>query len=192
MLFASLMPICEHRRMATKTKRHIEQADKLAAERLRRLWKDYKAIHAGISQDIAGDRIGLSQAVFSQYLLCKIPLGAAATLKFAKLFGVAPSAIRPDLDYPGNDQANLRAEQASLPYEANGALSKEAIEIATAWDTLPPDTKKAIRDRVFLEAIVAKHYPWLRATAHHRESYREFEARVERDIARKAKRRTTA
>ena len=170
-------------------KRNITPEDKLAANRLRLLWDDFKKINPGVSQDAAGNRIGLSQAVFSQYILCKIPLGAAATIKFAKLFGVAPSTIRPDLDYPGNDLIDLGVKQVSLPYEANGSLSKEAIEIAIAWSKLPLDLQKAIRDILFLESIVSKHYPWLKTTAHQKESYRDFEARVERDIARKTKRK---
>lgn len=72
--------------------------------------------------------------------------------------------------------------------DAPSYLPPEAIEIARVWLKMPPERREWFRDLMSLEAIVATHYPWLMFGRPRRESYDEYERRVERDILRLAAR----
>lgn len=159
-----------------KTKRNITDTDRAAARELSRLWGDYKRKNPGTTQEKAGSKIGLSQAVFSQYLLCTIPLGTDAAIKFANLFGVAPSQIRSDLDPLINETTNRhKVTEADRSYQQ---IPDEAIEIARAWLALPAARRHAIRDQIFIEAAVSRHFPWLRIGIPTASTYAEFEKKL--------------
>lgn len=80
----------------------LTPADLEAGKRLRAIW-DQKAKGLGLTQEKAGDILGISQGGVGHYLNGRAALGVAATLQFAKLLGEPPYAIRSDL--PGLDVA---------------------------------------------------------------------------------------
>lgn len=110
------------------TRRIITGADLAAADRLRGLWNLYRQ-KTGDTQEEAGAKIGLSQAAFSQYLNATIALNTDTALKFARLFGVHPREIRPDID---ELLGGVEIE----------TLSREVASIAKALDALPTTESK--------------------------------------------------
>jgi transcriptional regulator with XRE-family HTH domain len=80
-----------------KRKRVLTPADRRAAEKVRELWADYQKKNPGISQEVAAERADMGQSAFSQFLRGTVPMRVAPVLKFAKLFGVEPAEIRPDI-----------------------------------------------------------------------------------------------
>jgi hypothetical protein len=82
--------------MATR-KRKLTEEDMRALKRVRELWSDFKKKNPGISQDVAAARAGFGQSAFSQFLLGRVPIRLSPAIKFARLFGVQPSAIRQEL-----------------------------------------------------------------------------------------------
>lgn len=115
-----------------QTKRNITDADIEAAQRLSVLWEAYKA-RTGESQEVAGEKIGLSQAVFSQYLNAVIALNTEATLKFALLLGVHPREIRPEIDQL------LRGTDVDT-------ITPEAAKVAKVFDAMPDGPKQETLD----------------------------------------------
>lgn len=75
--------------------------DLAAAARLRAIWEREKAARAGtanpLTQEVAGEALGVNQSSVSQYLGGKIPLNYRALIIFAKVLGVDPTDIRSDL-----------------------------------------------------------------------------------------------
>lgn len=67
-------------------------------------------------------------------------------------------------------------------------LSPAARDIALAWLKLPPGRQQAIREWIFLETIVVKHYPWLMPGRPVGQSYDDYERAIESDIVRITKR----
>lgn len=138
-----------------KTNRIITEDDRAAAARLRLAWEKFRQNNQGISQEKAGEKIGFSQAVFSQYLRCTIPMGAAATLKLAKLLGVKPSYLRPEIDF--QDASSKLVIQVKEPDASYGAIPEEALDVARAWLLLAPERRRCFKDQLFLEAAASKN-----------------------------------
>lgn len=65
-------------------------------------------------------------------------------------------------------------------------LTEAAIEIARVFMKLPTERQEWFRDLMCLEAAIATHYPWLIFGRPRRESYDQYEKRVERDLLRRA------
>lgn len=89
--------------------RKITQSDKDAAVRLKRYWQEHKA-RTGMTQLEAADVMGYkTQSIVASYLHCHAALGVGATLKFAKLLGVSPLDLRPDINdlLPGDQDGYL-------------------------------------------------------------------------------------
>jgi hypothetical protein len=76
------------------------------------------------------------------------------------------------------DAGELKVKEPDAIY----GVSKEALEIAQAFQKLPPARQAAFREAIFLEAIVAQRYPWLIRGRPAGESYNEYERAMERDI----------
>lgn len=163
-----------------KIKRNITAADRKAAENLRFLWEPFARQHR-LSQATAGSRVGLSQSLFSQYLRCEIPMGYEATLRFAKLLGVAPTKIRPDYELLDGIQA--KPLHTAEPTSSYGGFPEEALDIARAWLALPPHRRQALKDQLFIDAAVARHCPWLSAGKPASQTYAQFEQRVQREMS---------
>jgi len=67
-------------------------------------------------------------------------------------------------------------------------LSTEARDVALAWMRLTPARQHAIREWVFLESVLAQHYPWLLPGRPTGQSYNDYEKSVEGDLVRITKR----
>ena len=117
---------------AMGTRRIITEADVAAASSLRKLWSIYKE-KTGDTQELAGAKIGLSQAAFSQYLNATIALNTDTALKFAQLFGVHPRDIRPDID---DLLRNVEVQ----------TLSRESSNVAKVIDALQPEPQQEVLD----------------------------------------------
>ncbi len=98
----------------------------------------------------------------------------------AELCGITPEQYKVE--------AGMRAKRKAVapqpPSPDASQLSPEAIDVARAWMQLTPPRRHAIREWVFLETVVAKHYPWLMVGRPHGESYNEYEKSVESDLVR--------
>ena len=116
-----------------RTKRRITDSDLAAARRLSKLWDAYQERNKDATQEVAGAKIGLSQAAFSQYLKGTIPLNARATLKFAQLLGVHPTEIRPELE------PLLKGVDLST-------ISQDAVTVGKVFDALPDCAKQETLD----------------------------------------------
>ncbi len=171
----------------TKRRRTITEADKRAARKLRVLWEKYRETNPRVSQEAAAARLGWSQSAWSQFLRGEVSLGTAATLKCARFFGVHPGAIREEME----DVPYLTKTPAEAPGpQAEPKLSADAIELANVWQRLPADRRACFRDMIYLEAVVHSSVPWLSISRPTKESYEQFEKRVQRawrDIDRKEK-----
>lgn len=137
--------------------------------------------HAKLSQKQLEERSHVSQKTIS-----KIERGdqdsSTQVVQLARACGV-------DVDWLATGKGDMLASVGVAEPAANyGALSEEALEIAQMWSQLQPDRRSWFRDLMALEAIVAKHYPWLTFGRPKRESYNEYERRIERDLLRIAAR----
>jgi len=83
------------------------------------------------------------------------------------------------------EQPPHKATQTQPPYEIP---SREAHEIAMIWSALPDYRRQCIRDLLFIEAVVAKRLPRLQLGRPIKESYNQFEKRVNREIQQLTKR----
>jgi transcriptional regulator with XRE-family HTH domain len=151
----------------------MTEADRRAAAKARELWADFQKKNPGISQETAAERAGMGQSAFSQFLLGRVPMRITPVLKFAKLFGVAPTEIRDDLgDLPYSSGREIAPIKASEPPPG---ISAEALEIARAFDQMQPQAREYIREQVFIYTVVDKSMPWLRHGKPIGSSYSEFE-----------------
>lgn len=126
-------------------KRTLTDADRRALARVREFWQDYTKENPGVSQEIAASRAGFTQSAFSQFLLGRVPIGVSPAMKFAKLFGISPMAIREDLA----ELTYAVPRGATAPSPADG-LSNEALEIARAWDRLAVICQDHVRRQIEL------------------------------------------
>lgn len=118
--------------------------------------------------------------------------------------GEAVRRYEADIDEPGNDARKALAAvfdtseayiefgpQKAQPAKAtkNGAdISPEARDVALAWMRLTPTRQHVIREWVFLESVLAEHYPWLLPGRPSGQSYNDYERAVENDLVRITKR----
>lgn len=165
--------------MGKARRRNLTDADRRAAARVNELWKEYKSKHPGITQEIAADKAGFTQSAFSQFLKGRVPIRISPAQKFARLFGVAPTEIRPDLVHA----AYTLGEATALTAREGPPLSEEAIEIARVFEGAQPQTRDMIRDVVYMFAFVDKRYPWMRRGRPKGESYTNYEKRMVQNIS---------
>ena len=138
--------------------------------------------HANLTQKQLEAKSGVSQKTIS-----KIERGdqdaSTQVVQLASACGVNSAWLATGKGEMAPQIADVVREAPSPSYEA---LPAEAQEIARVWLKLPPERREWFRDLMSLEAIVATHYPWLTFGRPRRESYDEYERRVERDILRLA------
>lgn len=102
------------------------------------------------------------------------------TRKTRYLLAIArETGINADWLETGNGEATapLNAAQPQPAYEV---LTPAALEIAHLFAKLPKHRQRAVKEYLFLEAIVASKMPWLLPNDPNGTSYREFERKVER------------
>lgn len=163
-------------------KRKLTDADRRALAKVKDFWSDYRKKNPGISQEAAASRAGFTQSAMSQFLQGRVPIRVSPAMKFAKLFGVAPTEIRDDLAHVAyientTPKATLAAREPSAE-----DLSPEALEVARVYSRLQPQTREQMRELLFIFSAIDKHYPWLRRGRPRGESYDQFEARHEQNM----------
>lgn len=65
----------------------------------------------------------------------------------------------------------------SPPLTRNGP-SNDALEIAKAWDELPENRKRAIREQIFLESLIAQDFEWFSYGKSHPSKFNEFKKKI--------------
>lgn len=113
--------------------RHLNAADRDAADRLRRIWNAKKG-ELRLTQERAAAVFGRTQSLISAYLVGRAALGPVAVLKFAHLLQVKPTDIRPDFAF------------SLVP----GDIPQDVIELAIKVAALPPDVRQDIAATVEL------------------------------------------
>lgn len=98
--------------------------------------------------------------------------------RIADEFGVDPRWL-------ATGQGDMVASPTSLPAPE---LPTEARDVALAWMRLTPARQHAIREWIFLESVLAEHYPWLLPGRPSGQSYSDYEKSVEDDLVRITKR----
>jgi transcriptional regulator with XRE-family HTH domain len=130
-------------------KRTLTDADKRAAAKVRSLWSEFQKKNPGMSQEDAAHRIGIGQSAFSQFLLGRVAIRLAPTLKFAQLFGVAPTEIRDDIPGLAAVPKNI-LEQPRATYESDTRTrrprndAEKLLVILQAWLETDADGREAL------------------------------------------------
>lgn len=142
MLLADTSAVTDTTRMENREKgapkgRTITAADKRAAEELRKIWQSAKKEDAKLTQETLAALFGCSQGMISHYMNARTALGPVATLKFARIFGVDPQAIRPDFEFK----------------VVAGDMPQDAITAAVKLASLPSNVRK---DFIHLIDVFAK------------------------------------
>lgn len=136
----------------------------------------------GASQEKFANDFGIgTQGAVWQYLAGKIPLNMDALLKFCRGLKARAEEISPTLAKRLHEYQ--RDTTGAGPTEAS-TLSGPAIDVALAWMRLTPARQHAIREWVFLESVLAEHYPWLLPGRPSGQSYNDYEKSVEDDLIR--------
>lgn len=77
-------------------RRQLTEHEILCAQRLRRIW-DAKKKALGLTQELAGERLGMTQGAVGQYLNGRVPMNLETKIKFAELLDVGVEEIDDDL-----------------------------------------------------------------------------------------------
>lgn len=136
-------------------------------------------ISRGMKQGELAEAAGTSQAVISA-------LEKRDSKTSEQIFELADALrVNPRWLQTGHGESGLKANSWA-PRSAQ--LPDEAHDIAVAWMRLTPARQQAIREWVFLESVLAQHYPWLMPGRPSSQSYSDYERSVEEDIVRITKR----
>lgn len=84
-----------------------------AGQALRALW-NMKAKELGLTQEIAGERMDITQGAVSQYLNSRIPLGLSAVIQFARMLQVDPKTIRNDIPGLNESPASVKVHAYAI------------------------------------------------------------------------------
>lgn len=115
--------------------RNLTTLDLSAATRLKEI---IKLSPKKLTQGQIAEKMGFKgQGVVSQYVNGKISLGTDATIKFANLFDVEPTAIRPELE----DELQTKKKVVLADY--NKVI--ETVEIQIAKENAELDYKQRIK-----------------------------------------------
>ena len=126
-------------------RRRITNADRQAADNLRRIYHAYRRQHPHVTQQTIANEFGWqTQGAVSHYMTGKIAMNTEVVLRFAQFFGIDPTAIRPDFKYSKKVHIRHRTE----PPNPVAALSLEAIALARKWMALDKATRTCLRDTV--------------------------------------------
>lgn len=137
---------------------------------------DWKREHQVSDAEIA-ERVGRKRPTVNSWLNKREP-NLADFIAICEAMRADPAAILFGRPLVNPDEAR---EPPALYVEQ---LSPEALDVARAWSKLTPARQHAIREWVFLETVVTKHYPWLIQGRPPGESYNDYEKAVEQDIVR--------
>jgi len=116
------------------------------ASRLKAIWEARKKANRAITQESAGQDMGMTQGAIWQYLNGRIPIGTDALLKFAEYLKFDPADVRPDFAQALRQTkdigkvANL-GHNTPTPAERAGALYDQIMG-------LPPTVRQALLARL--------------------------------------------
>lgn len=121
--------------MATP-RRNITPQDLENAARLKSIWLTYKESTKSTQTDLAAMMGFAGQGVVTQYLNGSIALNTDAILRFARVLGVSPEKINPDLAGISITPSELRLTRVPVVAALSGASPGRlaSIEIATSMD----------------------------------------------------------
>lgn len=121
--------------MATP-RRTITTNDLANAARLKNIWLAYKDATKSTQTDLAGAMGFSGQGVVTQYLNGIIALNTDVILRFARVFGVTPNEINPDLAGISIIPTELHLTRVHILATLSGAPPGRlaSIEIATSMD----------------------------------------------------------
>lgn len=119
--------------------RSITAADRIAAQRLKRIWNARKR-DLNLTQEKAAAQLNMTQGAVAQYLNGHTAIGTEALLKFSRLLGVQPVDIRPEFQY------------GSL---APADLPPDVVEMAVKIATLPEAARRDVLG--YLNVIMQNH-----------------------------------
>lgn len=147
-------------------KKSLNKQDQDKAKKLKSIW-NAKAKNLRLTQEIAGEELGMSQGAVGHYLNGRNPLNIKITLQFAKLLQCAPQEIDPSIQdlidlqsaselLGGNTILDLSLREEAGEYHH---LNQEAIDIGEAWMVLPESLKRPIR--LLITEFLAEQYPVL-------------------------------
>lgn len=114
-----------HMLMARKINKTITPEDIAASKRCFDLWKKKKD-EMGINQEQLGELMGVTQSTISSWFHGRTPIGTNALLKFAAVFDVPPTEIRPEFEHGA----------------FSGELSPDTLRIAKKIETLPEGVRQ--------------------------------------------------
>lgn len=130
---------------------------------------------AGIGVADIKTRLGVTYEMARRYWLGYAKPRGKKMEMLAKLALTTPAY----LEYGDEEHgAPLLTEQDRPPYEA-AALSHEAVDVAKAWSRLSKEKQLMYRIAIFRDAAAEKVCPWLIVGRPDKESYDQFEARVQ-------------
>lgn len=119
------------------TKRNLSLEEKDAARKLLQIW-NAKRKKLGLTQARAAAELDFaSPSSVYQYLHGLIPMGTDALIKFARLLGVKPEEIRPDLADKFNVIRPMMARFEKIPIE----LSSEDWEMIQIMQRISQERK---------------------------------------------------
>jgi transcriptional regulator with XRE-family HTH domain len=167
-----------------KRDRVLTDADERALEKVRKLWAEYQKKHPDTSQEKAAHEAGMGQSAFSQFLRGAVPMRVSPVFKFAKLFGVKPTEIRPDLAQLAEAGAQVRAVQEP---EAVYSVTPEALEVAKVFDRLNAEARRHVAQQVRL--LLERQRGGRRQSMNHIDDVRVREGNGTK-VTRRSKRRT--
>lgn len=82
---------------SAKERYNLTQQDEDRAKRIKTIYQQKKA-ELGITQQSLGEILGMSQSNVAKYLNGDMPMSLETVMKFAKVLGIEPLEIEPDLD----------------------------------------------------------------------------------------------
>jgi transcriptional regulator with XRE-family HTH domain len=125
-----------------KKRRELTEAEKLAVDRLKKIWAVKKA-ELKLTQEAVGLACGWSgQVAFAQYINGNAPLNVEAVLRIAKVFNVHPTDIMPEINdiLPTCEVENKKIAGTAQRND----LSAEALEFARLFAELSSDQRAVL------------------------------------------------
>jgi transcriptional regulator with XRE-family HTH domain len=118
-------------------RRELTESEKLAVERLKKIWA-VKKNELKLTQEAVGLACGWSgQVAFAQYINGNVPLNVEAVLRIAKVFKVHPAEIMPEIQ---DLLPEVRGEATAAT-----AVEQDVIALARLILELPAEQRVALR-----------------------------------------------
>lgn len=117
--------------VAMKKRTGLTPEEDAKGQRLRSIW-DAKRKPLGLTQEKAGETLGMTQGAVGQYLNRRIPLGTNALLGFSRILEVDPREIDPAFHFPvsrGHGHAESPAEYVPSDFKSVDLMQARPIPV---------------------------------------------------------------